>query len=108
MIPAITETSPTQVLYMAFANALKATDFSGEICMDYANRTVLATDNSIYQILPQGVVYPKNNDDLVILTNLSSQKQYQQIVLSPRGGGTGTNGQSLTDGMVVDLSLIHL
>jgi FAD/FMN-containing dehydrogenase/Fe-S oxidoreductase len=104
MIPAITETSSTQVLYMAFANALKATDFSGEICMDYANRTVLATDNSIYQILPQGVVYPKNNDDLVILTNLSSQKQYQQIVLSPRGGGTGTNGQSLTDGMVVDTS----
>lgn len=104
MIPAITETSSTQVLYMAFAQALKASDFSGDICMDYANRTVLATDNSIYQILPQGVVYPKNNDDLVILTSLTHQNQYQAIVLSPRGGGTGTNGQSLTDGIVVDTS----
>src|SRR5690606_40722815 len=26
------------------------------------------------------------------------------ILLSPRGGGTGTNGQSLTDGLVVDTS----
>jgi FAD/FMN-containing dehydrogenase/Fe-S oxidoreductase len=104
MIPAITETSTTQVLYMAFAKALTASHFSGEICMDYANRTVLATDNSIYQILPQGVVYPKNNDDLVVLTSLAHQNQYQQIVLSPRGGGTGTNGQSLTDGIVVDTS----
>jgi FAD/FMN-containing dehydrogenase/Fe-S oxidoreductase len=104
MIPAITETSPTQALYMAFAKALKASAFNGEICMDYANRTVLATDNSIYQILPQGVVYPKNNDDLVILTSLAHQNQYQEIVLSPRGGGTGTNGQSLTDGIVVDTS----
>ncbi|MDP1007242.1 FAD-binding oxidoreductase, partial [Klebsiella pneumoniae] len=25
-------------------------------------------------------------------------------VLTPRGGGTGTNGQSLTDGLVVDVS----
>ncbi|EGH17661.1 oxidoreductase, FAD-binding protein, partial [Pseudomonas savastanoi pv. glycinea str. race 4] len=28
----------------------------------------------------------------------------RQVVLTPRGGGTGTNGQSLTDGVVVDLS----
>ncbi|BBI54425.1 hypothetical protein HORIV_68460 [Vreelandella olivaria] len=25
-------------------------------------------------------------------------------MLTPRGGGTGTNGQSLTDGIVVDIS----
>jgi FAD/FMN-containing dehydrogenase len=26
------------------------------------------------------------------------------VAITPRGGGTGTNGQSLTDGIVVDLS----
>ena len=26
------------------------------------------------------------------------------MTIAPRGGGTGTNGQSLTDGLVVDVS----
>ncbi|NHN37738.1 FAD-binding oxidoreductase [Pseudomaricurvus alcaniphilus] len=104
MIPSITETSPLQAQYLAFLEALKACGFEGEINPDYANRTVLATDNSIYQVLPQGVVYPKNANDLVRVAELSNLRQFRDIVLSPRGGGTGTNGQSLTDGLLVDTS----
>lgn len=104
MIPCIRETSPVQSIYLAFIEALKKTAFSGDLNPDYANRTVLATDNSIYQVLPQGVVYPRNTQDLVALVELSQQPKYRSIVLSPRGGGTGTNGQSLTDGLVVDTS----
>ncbi len=104
MIPALTAPTPTEDLYVDFLKALEASGFEGEICPDYANRTVLATDNSIYQVLPQGVLYPKNLDDLVRVTELAAHKTYRRIVLSPRGGGTGTNGQSLTDGLVVDLS----
>ena len=59
MIPRIHQTSPTQALYLDFLEALKKTGFSGEITPDFASRTVLATDNSIYQVLPQGVVYPR-------------------------------------------------
>ncbi|MYM63137.1 FAD-binding and (Fe-S)-binding domain-containing protein [Pseudomaricurvus sp. HS19] len=104
MIPGIRETSPVQANYLAYLEALRACGFEGDLNPDYANRTVLATDNSIYQVLPQGVVYPKNAADLVRLTELSNLKQFRDIVLSPRGGGTGTNGQSLTDGLIVDLS----
>lgn len=104
MIPAITHTSPVQALYLTFLDALKASGFTGDLCPDYANRTVLATDNSIYQILPQGVIYPKDVDDLRRIAELSNEAEFQSIVLSPRGGGTGTNGQSLTDGLVVDIS----
>ncbi|WP_317931770.1 FAD-binding and (Fe-S)-binding domain-containing protein [Halioxenophilus sp. WMMB6] len=104
MIPAISQTSPVQALYLEFLEALKARGFAGDLCPDYANRTVLATDNSIYQILPQGVIYPKNLDDLVRITELANQPRFHALVLSPRGGGTGTNGQSLTDGLVVDIS----
>ena len=39
-----------------------------------------------------------------LLTRLASQPEHRSVVLTPRGGGTGTNGQSLTDGLVVDLS----
>ncbi len=104
MIPSIRETSPLQAQYLAFIEALKACGFEGDLNPDYANRTVLATDNSIYQVLPQGVIYPKNTRDLVRLTELAHMKQFHGIVLSPRGGGTGTNGQSLTDGLIVDIS----
>ncbi|MFT6201515.1 MAG: FAD/FMN-containing dehydrogenase/Fe-S oxidoreductase [Granulosicoccus sp.] len=104
MIPSLNSTSPIQQKYLHFIDTLKTYGFSGELCPDYANRTVLATDNSLYQVLPQGVIYPKNISDLVTLTELSNMTQFHDIVLSPRGGGTGTNGQSLTDGLVVDIS----
>ncbi|TPE55622.1 FAD-binding oxidoreductase [Maribrevibacterium harenarium] len=104
MIPKLSEVSPVQAKYLAFIERLKASGFSGDTNPDYANRVVLATDNSIYQVLPQGVIYPKNTADIQLLTRLANDKEFHDIVLSPRGGGTGTNGQSLTDGLVVDLS----
>lgn len=104
MIPAIEHTSATQKIYQTFVKDLKNTGFEGDLCLDYANRTVLSTDNSIYQVLPQGVIYPKHIQDLLILTKLSHTPEYCDVVISPRGGGTGTNGQSLTDGLVVDTS----
>ncbi|MGV8838048.1 FAD-binding oxidoreductase, partial [Cellvibrio sp.] len=104
MIPRIDQTSPVQALYLNFINALREQGFSGDLNPDYANRTVLATDNSIYQVLPQGVLYPRDTADLVKIARLSQEPKFQSVVLSPRGGGTGTNGQSLTDGLVVDTS----
>lgn len=104
MIPSIRETSPVQAQYLAFIEALKASGFEGDLNPDYANRTVLSTDNSIYQVLPQGVIYPANDQDIVKLCELSNSEPFKQVVLSPRGGGTGTNGQSLSDGLIVDLS----
>jgi len=104
MIPRIDQTSPTQAMYLSFIAQLRSNGFSGDLNADYANRTVLATDNSIYQVLPQGVVYPKDTADLVLIAKLSQKPEFTGIVLSPRGGGTGTNGQSLTDGLVVDTS----
>ena len=90
--------------YVAFLDALRACGFEGEIAPDYANRTVLATDNSIYQRLPQAAVFPKHAEDLERLAKLAAELPHRDIVLTPRGGGTGTNGQSLTDGIVVDVS----
>jgi FAD/FMN-containing dehydrogenase/Fe-S oxidoreductase len=104
MLPRIHAITDTQQSYLAFLKTVEEHGFMGELCPDYANRTVLATDNSIYQVLPQAVVYPKSVEDIQLLCHLAATDQWQHIVLSPRGGGTGTNGQSLTDGLVVDLS----
>ena len=90
--------------YIAFLDALRAAGFRGEIAQDHASRTVLATDNSIYQRLPQAAVFPLDADDVQTLARIAAEPAHHSVKLTPRGGGTGTNGQSLTDGVVVDLS----
>ena len=90
--------------YPLFLEALRASGFRGQMSADYATRTVLATDNSIYQRLPQAAVFPLDAMDIVRIATLMAEPRFRPIKLTPRGGGTGTNGQSLTDGIVVDLS----
>ena len=76
--------------YLRFLEALRADGFAGEIAPDYANRTVLATDNSIYQRLSQAVLYPRHAEDLERIARLAGQEAHRKVVLTPRGGGTGT------------------
>lgn len=103
-IAPVTAFEALPALYQTFLQQLKHAGFAGDIQADYASRTVLATDNSIYQRMPKAAVFPKHTEDLRCLATLLDDPAYQSIVISPRGGGTGTNGQSLTDGIVVDLS----
>ena len=103
MIARLTGIAP-DTLYPDFLDALRAAGFRGQLSTDYGTRTVLATDNSIYQRLPQAAVFPVDADDVAHVARLMAEPRFQAVKLTPRGGGTGTNGQSLTDGIVVDLS----
>jgi len=88
----------------AFLSALRAAGFSGDCSHDSASRTVFATDNSIYQLAPQAILFPRGRADLVLIARLAAEPAFSSIKLTARGGGTGTNGQSLTDGVVIDMS----
>ncbi|AQT44142.1 FAD binding domain-containing protein [Bartonella apihabitans] len=90
--------------YQAFLEQLKQSSFKGDIGTSYGERIVMATDNSIYQRMPQAIVYPRNKRDVKTIMHLAGDAKWRDIVLAPRGGGTGTNGQSLSDGIIVDLS----
>ena len=85
-----------------FLTKLKKSKFSGEFSTSDALRTVFSTDNSIYERKPQLIIFPKNNQDIQSVMEIL--KQFPNLNLSARGGGTGTNGQSLTEGIVLDLS----
>jgi FAD/FMN-containing dehydrogenase/Fe-S oxidoreductase len=76
--------------------------FAGDVEYSYASRLAVSTDNSIYQQLPQAVVFPKSIEDLSLIGKTANA--YQNVKFSARGGGTGTNGQSLTSGIIVDVS----
>ncbi|MCZ3376315.1 D-2-hydroxyglutarate dehydrogenase YdiJ [Rhizobium sp. AG207R] len=88
----------------AFTRRLSALGFGGDVEMDDGARTVASTDNSIYQVKPTAILYPRGADDLKIIAKAISEPAFSDLVIAPRGGGTGTNGQSLTSGVVVDCS----
>jgi FAD/FMN-containing dehydrogenase/Fe-S oxidoreductase len=85
-----------------YLKALKVAGFTGDIELTYGSRLAVATDNSIYQQLPQALVLPKGIGDLQLIAQVA--RNNASITFSARGGGTGTNGQSLTPGIVVDTS----
>jgi FAD/FMN-containing dehydrogenase/Fe-S oxidoreductase len=104
MIPRLDRLARIDNLYLEFATELRMHGFEGDIREGHADRTALATDNSIYQILPALAVFPRTRQDLIRIARLASNPRFHSVRLFPRGGGTGTNGQSLGDGVVVDLS----
>jgi len=104
MLPRLHSQSDVDPIVLTFLKELEAAGFTGDIESQFSSRLAVATDNSVYQQLPQAVVHPKTTQDVVLIGKLSNDAQYERITFSPRGGGTGTNGQSLTKGIVVDLS----
>lgn len=104
MIPRLTLNGRASSPSDAFLHHLATGDFEGDIGTSAAERTVFSTDNSIYQVEPAGIVFPKNIDDLKRIGKALSRPEFAGVTLTPRGGGTGTNGQSLTNGVVVDCS----
>ena len=104
MLPVLPFQSSIDPTVLEYLEQLAKTDFSGDVETTYSSRLAVATDNSVYQQLPQAVLLPKTTKDVECLASLANKEHYKGVTFSPRGGGTGTNGQSLTKGIVVDLS----
>ncbi|WP_331458463.1 D-2-hydroxyglutarate dehydrogenase YdiJ [Aliidiomarina indica] len=107
MSKTLTTISPDDAVVAAthpYLDALRKSGFIGDIDVSYSGRLIAATDNSIYQQLPQAVLYPRSQRDVACALKVAQQKAFRHIRFAPRGGGTGTNGQSLTPGIVIDLS----
>ena len=85
------------------AVALQNAGFSGLVDDDTALRAAMSTDNSVYQITPDLIVSPRTADDLVVLLRVLDEPRFADLAITARGGGTGTNGQSLNKGIIVDM-----
>lgn len=72
------------------------------VVTNLATRTVYATDNSIYQVPPAAVALPTTAEEVAEIVCRNAQSS-SPLPLVARGGGTGTNGQSLTPGLVVEV-----
>ena len=73
----------------------------GEVRFDAASRALYATDASVYQIEPRGVIVPRSPDDVVRTVATAAR---HGVSLTPRGGGTSQAGQAIGAGLVLDTS----
>ncbi len=74
---------------------------AGQVMFDKPSRGRYATDASVYQIMPLGVVVPKSIDDVVATMQIARE---EGVPVLPRGGGTSQCGQTVNRAIVLDLS----
>ena len=74
----------------------------GDVYCDDLHRTLYSTAACIFQIMPQGVVVPKDRDDVVAVVQYAAEKG---IPVTARGAGSGLAGQTLGEGIILDESL---
>lgn len=104
MIPKITNLQKSDVAYIQYCRELRQSAFKGDVEAQYSSRLLCATDNSVYQCMPSCVIFPKDAEDIAVAVKLRNTDPYKKLIITARGGGTGTNGQSLNRGIVVDCS----
>jgi FAD/FMN-containing dehydrogenase/Fe-S oxidoreductase len=71
----------------------------GDLMFDGFSRGRYATDASMYQMMPLGVLSPKSEDDIRAAINIASE---QGLPLLARGGGTSQCGQTVNEALVLD------
>jgi FAD/FMN-containing dehydrogenase/Fe-S oxidoreductase len=73
----------------------------GDLLFDDVSRALYSTDASIFEVKPEGVVVPRDEEDACALVRYAAE---HRIPLIPRGAGSGVAGESLGSGIVVDMS----
>jgi D-lactate dehydrogenase len=74
---------------------------AGRVKTRYIDRVTYGADAGFYFLLPKAIVKPVSEDEIIRLFHFSNQFK---IPIVFRTGGTSLSGQSITDGILVDLS----
>ena len=74
----------------------------GDVYGDIVHRAAYSTDVSIYRILPDCVVMPRDVEDVKAVVNYAAKNQ---IPIAARGAATGVAGESLCSGIVLDTTV---
>ena len=76
-------------------------EVEGDVYFDTFTRGRYATDASIYQINPVGIVVPKSIQDVKTAMSLASKEGFSLLA---RGAGTSQCGQTVNTSLVIDTS----
>ncbi|MBN1796765.1 MAG: anaerobic glycerol-3-phosphate dehydrogenase subunit C [Sedimentisphaerales bacterium] len=73
----------------------------GDVYDDIIHRSAFATDSSIYQLVPACIVAPKDASDVCAVVKYA---RASKIPIVARGAGSGVAGESLTTGILFDMT----
>ncbi len=76
-------------------------ELRGDVLFDRASRGRYSTDASIYQIMPMGVVVPRDQQDLLTALDIARD---EKVPVLARGAGTSQCGQTVGEAVVIDNS----
>ncbi|WP_284011437.1 FAD-binding and (Fe-S)-binding domain-containing protein [Haloarcula pelagica] len=71
----------------------------GDVRFDEYTRQLYATDASIYEVTPVGVVFPRSTADVAAVMEYCADRG---VPVLPRGGGTSLAGQAVNEAVVLD------
>ena len=75
-------------------------DLEGDIEYDYLTNILYAQDASVYSLEPKAVAFPKTTEDISKILAFATT---QGIPIVPRGAGTSLAGQTICEGIVLDI-----
>src|ERR1700722_1011758 len=80
-------------------------EIRGAVLFDRADRGRYATDASIYQVQPIGVIVPEEIGDVAAAMSIARE---EGIPVLPRGGGTSQCGQTVNRALLIELASLML
>lgn len=72
-----------------------------EAAFDHLTRVLFSTDASVYQVMPVGVLWPRDTGEVIAALEIAAR--YRVPVL-PRGGGSSLAGQAIGQALILDFS----
>lgn len=88
-------------------NGLAAAGFKGGIADDAATKEEYSHDASMFEIVPETVVFPKDTKDietLVQFVNQERQSRNKSISITPRSAGTDMSGGAIGESIVMSMT----
>ena len=73
--------------------------FEGDVDFADSTRTLYATDASIYEVKPAGVIFPATVDDVRAAVGYAHD---HGVSITPRGAGSSLTGNAIGEGIVLD------
>src|SRR5665213_1712094 len=89
-----------------FVAALKQQGFTGDIDSSDAARKLYSHDASMFEIVPELIVAPKNAQDVEIVVKLAAERKKadSKLSLTARSAGTDMSGAAINDSIIVDFN----
>jgi FAD/FMN-containing dehydrogenase len=86
--------------------ALKKKKFSGDIDGSPETRDFYSHDASLFEIMPQLILFPKDSNDVQIIISVVNEfkKDIPSISVTARSAGTDMSGGAINDSIIIDFN----